>query len=51
MSIRRTASRTVDVGLGVLASLAFAPAPSWAAEGGNSANAKLCAPGGYPQRY
>jgi hypothetical protein len=23
-------------------------APSWAAKGGNSANAKLCQPGGYP---
>jgi hypothetical protein len=36
--------RAVVVGLGVLALMA---APSWAAKGGNSANAALCAPGGY----
>jgi hypothetical protein len=32
----------------VLTSLALMAAPSWAAKGGNSANAKLCEPGGYP---
>jgi hypothetical protein len=32
----------------VLASLALMAAPSWAAKGGNSANAALCEPGGYP---
>jgi hypothetical protein len=32
----------------VLASLALMAAPSWAAKGGNSANAKLCEAGGYP---
>jgi hypothetical protein len=32
----------------VVASLALMAAPSWAAKGGNSANAKLCEPGGYP---
>ena len=48
MSIRRIGTRTVVAGLGVFASLALMAAPSWAAEGGNSANAKLCQPGGYP---
>jgi hypothetical protein len=28
--------------------LALMAAPSWAAKGGQSANAKLCEPGGYP---
>jgi hypothetical protein len=35
-------TRAVVVGLGVLASLALMAAPSSAAKGGNSANAKLC---------
>jgi hypothetical protein len=48
MSLRRIGSRAVVVGLGVLASLALMAAPSLAAKGGNSANAKLCEPGGYP---
>jgi hypothetical protein len=47
MSVGRIGTRAVVLGLGVLASLAFAVAPSWAAKGGNSANAKLCH-GGYP---
>jgi hypothetical protein len=48
MSLGRIGSRAVVVGLGVLASLALMAAPSWAAKGGNGANAKLCEPGGYP---
>jgi hypothetical protein len=48
MSLRRIGSRAVVVGLGVLASLALMAAPSWATKGGNSANAALCEPGGYP---
>jgi hypothetical protein len=48
MSLGRIGSRAVVVGLGVLASLALIAAPSWAAKGGNSANSKLCEPGGYP---
>jgi hypothetical protein len=48
MSLGRIGSRAAVVGLGVLASLAVMAAPSWAAKGGNSANAKLCEPGGYP---
>ena len=48
MSIGGIGSRAVLVGLGVLASLALMGAPSWAARGGNSANAALCRPGGYP---
>jgi hypothetical protein len=48
MSIGRIGTRAVVVGLGVLASLALTAAPSWAANEGNSANAKLCQPGGYP---
>ena len=47
MSLGRIGSRSVVVGLGVVASLAFTAAPSWAANG-NSANAALCEPGGYP---
>jgi hypothetical protein len=41
MSMARIGTRASVVGLGVLASLAFTAAPSWA-ERGNSANAKLC---------
>jgi hypothetical protein len=41
MSIARIGTRATVVGLGVLASLAFTAAPSWAG-GGNSANAALC---------
>ena len=48
MSLRRIGSRAVVVGLGVLTSLALMAAPSGAANEGNSANAKLCQPGGYP---
>jgi hypothetical protein len=48
MSTRRIGIRAAVVGLGVLASLALMAAPSWAAKGGNSANAALCEPGGYP---
>jgi hypothetical protein len=48
MSIARIGTRAAVVGLGVLASLAFTTAPSWAAKGGNSANAALCEEGGYP---
>ena len=44
MSLRRIGSRVVVVGLGVFASVALMAAPSWAAKGGNSANAKLCKP-------
>jgi hypothetical protein len=40
-------TRATLVAIGVLASLALMAAPSWAAKGGNSANAKLCEPGGY----
>jgi hypothetical protein len=47
MSMARIGTRASVVGLGVLASLAFTTAPSWAG-GGNSANAKLCEEGGYP---
>jgi hypothetical protein len=47
MSLGRIGSRAVVVGLGVLASLALMAAPSWAAKGGNEANAALCEPGGY----
>jgi hypothetical protein len=47
MSIARIGTRASVVGLGVLASLAFTAAPSWAG-GGNSANAALCEEGGYP---
>jgi hypothetical protein len=46
MSTRRIGTRAV-AGLGVFASLALMAAPSWAAKGGNSANAALCEPGGY----
>jgi hypothetical protein len=46
MSIARISTRAAVVGLGVLASLAFTAAPSWAG-GGNSANAALCEEGGY----
>ncbi len=42
MSIRRIGVRSTAVGLGVLASMALMAAPSWAAKGGNSANAALC---------
>jgi hypothetical protein len=48
MSIARIGTRAAVVGLGVLASLALTTAPSWAAKGGNSGNAALCKPGGYP---
>jgi hypothetical protein len=48
MSTRRIVTRSAVVAIGVLASLALMAAPSWAAKGGNSANAKLCEPGGYP---
>jgi hypothetical protein len=47
MSLGRIGSRATVVGLGVLASLALMAAPSWAAKGGNSANAALCEPGGF----
>lgn len=47
MCLRRIGSRAVVVGLGAVASLALMAAPSWAAQGGNSANAELCH-GGYP---
>lgn len=47
MSIGRIGARPAVVGLGILASMALTASPSWAANG-NSANAKLCAPGGYP---
>ncbi len=47
MSIRRIGVRSTAVGLGVLASMALMAAPSWAAKGGNSANAALCEAGGY----
>jgi len=46
MSLRRIGTRGVVVGLGVLMSLALTAAPSWAAKGGNSANAALCEPAG-----
>jgi hypothetical protein len=42
MSLGRIATRAAVVGLGVLASIVFMAAPSWAAKGGNSTNAKLC---------
>jgi hypothetical protein len=42
MSLGRIGSRAVVVGLGVLTSLALMAAPSWAAKGGNRANAELC---------
>jgi hypothetical protein len=48
MSTRRIGPLAAVVGLGVLASLAFTATPSWAAKAGNSANAALCEPGGYP---
>ncbi len=46
MSIGRIGTRAVIVCLGVFASMALMAAPSWAAKGGNSANAALCH-GGY----
>jgi len=48
MAIGRIGTRAALVGLGVVTSLALTAAPSWAAKGGNSANAALCEPGGYP---
>jgi hypothetical protein len=47
MSIGRIGTRAALVAVGVLASVVFMAAPSWAAKG-NSANAKLCEAGGYP---
>lgn len=42
MSIRSLGTRSAILGLGLFASLALMAGPSWAAEGGNSANAELC---------
>jgi hypothetical protein len=48
MSVGSMGARAALVAAGVLVSVALMAAPSWAAKGGNSANAKLCETGGYP---
>jgi hypothetical protein len=48
MSIGTIGVRVAVVGLSVLAPTALVAAPTWAAKGGDSANAKLCESGGYP---
>ena len=45
MSIRRMGTRVALVAVGVLVSVVFMAAPSWAAKPGNSENAKLCQKG------
>ncbi len=47
MALARMGVRTVLIAVAVLVAAASMAAPSWAAKGGNSANAALCKPGNY----